>query len=1420
MGNYRLSSVIALLLICLDAFGAQYFVSKLGNDANSGLSGSPVLTITKGVSLLSAGDSLTVSNGVFNEFLAIPSSGTPGSQITIQAVDTNTIIDPSTDISGSWVTAPEVGAGVYKRTGLPLVVRYLSINNSNVASVYTNGDITAQIGNVFSGSGLTMGTQCLAVASSQTYLRDGVQCSFWDPLGALYCVDGTTCYLRLRDGSNPNTLTIRAAPRNDSHTTFQPSFATSAVGFSGRSNIVFKGFQIRNAFAAFYMLNSSYLTIQSNLIVGTFYRQYMEGSGSSNNVFTGNICVGNFYGNPGGNWEGGTSAVAENKHGTYVWGKYMMGESSTFDNPIKLFNCGNSNVVSWNVIYSGLGANGVSLSGDIANPMYGTKVFGNSISYQSSVGYLDSLGNTYSQIFSNAFVDCDVSYRPHELNTTGETTRTNFFYRNTSFLSGGLGNHVFCFAESSGGTYKPSISIYFNSFSGGNFAAQFNANTETSGACGHMLFFNNIFSGATAYFDGPPGFSTDANAVGAFDYNLVTPPSAGSTAWFGAHNIKTNSVWPNLAGMTFVLPPDSSAIGSALDASGTFTLNGHSYSGFPDGATKLGANWDMGALEKAPIWYVDINVGASGNGLAWATAWKDLTNIVWASVNPGDTILVSQGNYHGLTPTKGGTIGSNIVIAVAQSVGRNAGVTNTGFSSGFGNITLDGALNYGYSNNIQNTVVVPQITNNIGWHIVSTNTANVDGGGTCINISGTATNGIVLRWLELTQLSDHNEDYGIRFNYSAPNMQDNNEVGYCWIHQVGQDGIKNASGSFGSHMDQTVIHHCLIEKTGDDGCELNSGYSVVNCIIRDARDQIMRGHPDGISGQTFSYSRFANNIIWGFKRSECFYLNTFSQSNISVWSYGNLVYWGDTNTLEVSKTVGSYGMEDLYWAPQFGHTPGTSDTNIYWRDIRIFNNTFAAFPPYSVTPFAFFNRYKNGSDPNPGKWCTVWIDQGLMFNNVMYNGFGSAFGAANQIACDPTRLTIGWNNGFSTNANGKAWGTEDGSWATGEAMDAANPGWYGDSSAQPVFIAPYPPTWDYRISAQDFALTGQGTNLSAYVPSMPGLDVDLWGVPRGTTWDVGANQHTQVNTNWIVWLRMTNDFSAEGGKIVDSTGTGHDFYRLAVTNTAYPSNFLTRVSGTNWSGGRTNMVAKAREYFLQNPDPRAAFEIGTWAAMTNISAFTNATQFSLTCWIAEDGDRNNYSATVFDAGHAGLGCWSFGRYFSFPPTNNLMLTVSTNYAGGGNWDRDLSMVWPNSQQQFANQWHFYAFTFNNGQVNIYFDGTNCGSTTLIGVTALSIWPAANNEDTTQPYLPWIAFGCRTHNGNPNIWNWANPNDYPNNGWGSLGADDVRMFTECLTPGQVLDIYNQSNSGGGGGGGTSSSLARAVNVRIGKSFVGP
>lgn len=889
----------------------------------------------------------------------------------------------------------------------------------------------------------------------------------------------------------------------------------------------------------------------------------------------------------------------------------------------------------------------------------------------------------------------------------------------------------------------------------------------------------------------------------------------------------------------------------------------------------LGLLWllAMSSIAAPANWYVDgAAPGPTHDGTSWNNAWLDLTNIVWASVNAGDTINVSQGKYGELNPTKSGTEGAPITIKSSQEVGHNGGVTNAGMFTSQNWIHLIGAKDDSYTNSVTSTILVPQITNNINWHVITTNTPNTDGGGTCIGISGTGTNGIVLRWLELMQLSDHQEDYGVRFNYSGAQTQWSNEVSYCWIHNVGQDGIKNAAGATVSAFDATVIKYCLIELVGDDGVELNNGYTVANCIIRNARDSINRGHPDGISGQSWNWSKFYNNIVWGFRRSECFYPNTLLQGSTNLWIYGNLVYWGDTNTQESVKTTASAGMEDLYWSPQFAHIPGTSHTNLYWDGLRVFNNTFASYPTNSTTPFALYNRYKTAStqgvtcDPTadtlttasdnglavgdvitisagtlptgltagdhtvtnvtsstvfqldngaggiinfstagssvtyktPKTICTLWTTNVLVFNNVFYSGLGGAFGAADNIVCDSSVMTLGWNNAWSTNEAGKGYQFTFGSYATGEAMDAAIAGWYGDTSAQPTFTSPGNPNWDYTIAAGDSALIAKGTNLSAYSTLMTGLSKDLWGTTRGiagASWSIGANEYP-VDTNLIVWLRWTNDFSVEGGKIVDSSSWTNNFYRLGITNASYPSNFLTSISHTAYSGGYTGSAALAWEYFIQDPDPRAAFETGTWAAHTNnMDQFTNMNQMSFAVWVAADTQRNNYSATVLDAGHANYGCWSFGRYFSQTPTNNFLWTITTNYAGAGSWDRCLSLVYPNDQRVYGNQWHYYAGTFSNGVCNIYFDGTNCGSTTLLVISNLSIWPSSNNEDSGsgQPYLPWISVGCRTHNGNPYIWDWSNVNDYPNNGWFSGGIGEVKIWNRTLTADEVLASYQPSFS---------------------------
>ncbi len=82
------------------------------------------------------------------------------------------------------------------------------------------------------------------------------------------------------------------------------------------------------------------------------------------------------------------------------------------------------------------------------------------------------------------------------------------------------------------------------------------------------------------------------------------------------------------------------------------------------------------ASAHAANWYVDNSVSSSGDGTSWATAWKNISNISWSSVNPGDTVYISGGTSsqtynEALGTPKSGTSGSPVTISTGQDAGHN-----------------------------------------------------------------------------------------------------------------------------------------------------------------------------------------------------------------------------------------------------------------------------------------------------------------------------------------------------------------------------------------------------------------------------------------------------------------------------------------------------------------------------------------------------------------------------------------------------------------------------------------------------------------------------------------------------------------------------------------------------------------------------
>jgi len=71
--------------------GAKYYVAKTGNNSNAGTSAAPYLTITKGLSVAVAGDTVFVKAGSYPESVQFTASGTLGHPIVLKSFGTDVV---------------------------------------------------------------------------------------------------------------------------------------------------------------------------------------------------------------------------------------------------------------------------------------------------------------------------------------------------------------------------------------------------------------------------------------------------------------------------------------------------------------------------------------------------------------------------------------------------------------------------------------------------------------------------------------------------------------------------------------------------------------------------------------------------------------------------------------------------------------------------------------------------------------------------------------------------------------------------------------------------------------------------------------------------------------------------------------------------------------------------------------------------------------------------------------------------------------------------------------------------------------------------------------------------------------------------------------------------------------------------------
>ena len=150
------AAVVALALMLAPLLagqtGATYYVSTTGSDSNPGTIGSPWLTIQHAANSVSAGATVYVFGGVYNESVNFPASGTAASPITFQSYPGQTAVIDGTGVSCCTSNPPSSGN---ETQGLINIVNqsYLIISGFDIRNYTTNKAANTPAGVWITGSG-------------------------------------------------------------------------------------------------------------------------------------------------------------------------------------------------------------------------------------------------------------------------------------------------------------------------------------------------------------------------------------------------------------------------------------------------------------------------------------------------------------------------------------------------------------------------------------------------------------------------------------------------------------------------------------------------------------------------------------------------------------------------------------------------------------------------------------------------------------------------------------------------------------------------------------------------------------------------------------------------------------------------------------------------------------------------------------------------------------------------------------------------------------------------------------------------------------------------------------------------------------------------------------------------------------------
>ncbi len=472
--------------------------------------------------------------------------------------------------------------------------------------------------------------------------------------------------------------------------------------------------------------------------------------------------------------------------------------------------------------------------------------------------------------------------------------------------------------------------------------------------------------------------------------------------------------------------------------------------------------------------YVDKNVASNGNGQSWATAWKNLSNINWNSIQPGDVIYISGGSdstiYHESITIGANGSWSNYIYLMPGKYAPNP----NGHS---GRVILDG-------DSVRSTIVT--IDGRRWVYIKGLETRHGTGRGW--NIIG-ATRHIVIDSVYNYEHSDHHMAI----------------IGNAW----GDSWIGDNDST--SLITDVEIKNCVMygyknhNNPGDD-----------DLIIIDAAQKL------NINNNFLHIQNQQIGVPIG-QHKHIDPLQTIEVKNVKIWNNVCIVdsgCYGHTMILGMQSGNGGVDTNIIYnnYLYEGGHLNANGDPSVQQLYLRwygqgpypptfVINNTIVGanggtYPLYHERPAWVKNNIivqlgTNGQNPAnyggagretwQGGWNTSWYNEADNSNN-------------NLIWRDYSDIEFGGNRFMGS--GGSPIGTPNGwsGWTNnyGGVGVNANPGFTGN----------------YRLGkfeiSENSPARNAGENLKTFIESKGLPWTDIEGNPRGTTPDLGAYEYVAL----------------------------------------------------------------------------------------------------------------------------------------------------------------------------------------------------------------------------------------------------------------------------------------------------------------------